>query len=603
MNNKEETKKKRDFVDKTIDFLFSKNETKWLIPILLIGVILRFIVARNISALGDEMVHGPHAIGFLHSGLLSTIAHSPPWFYLTDIAMRFLGVTMFSTRFLSFFYGSISIILIYLISSHIFNKKTGLISAFLFSLSFYIIRYTLMEMDLSAIFFLLLAVYSFMLAVEKQKFPYLAAISIGVASLIKTLSLFFVPAFVIGFFLFSKKEDTKEYAKKNIKNVLYFGLIITLLFSPILIHNYLWYMDKGMVDTYFAQYFDIGTVREAYSDQLGYDSGLLYKTLPSGIFNMLSTIFHYDPVIFILGILGLIFTFSLKEKRKYLWFLISFQLFGFVLLVLSNLLPTHYTTMMPVLCIFGAPFLIKLSSSFKQKISSKKLLTILLAIFFIFQIYLLLPHLTTRCALSQTREYAVMNMDKNSLVIADARIYRGRIAWLFNDFHYLESTYTDQIFSLNQNLSGNDVLTKVYFVECVVDDCGWGTITAGPLNDSSESIVQPFSSINPEKIILGGGGYDEETGKPYFKIYSTVIPLKPQILSIADSTHDWFYYPVNYLPKEKIFDNYQVNGTLDNLIYLIAWIITISSIVLAITFSIVPFFYLFRGKKNETSFN
>jgi len=599
MEEKEESeKKKNSFIDKAIDFLFSKNEAKWLIPIILLGVILRFVVARNISALGDEMVHGPHAIGFLHSSLLSTIAHSPLWFYLTDIATRILGVTMFSTRFLSFFYGSISIILIYLISSHIFNKKTGLISAFLFALSFYIIRYTLMEMDLSAIFFLLLAVYSFMLAVEKQKFPLLAAVCIGLASLIKTLSLFFVPAFLIAFFLFSKGQ--KNYVKNNIKKIIYFGLIITLFFSPILIHNYLWYKDKGMVDTYFAQYFDIGKAREAYSGQLGYASGFLEENFLKGILSMSSAVFHYDPVIFILGILGFIFAFSLKDKQKYLWFLVSFQLIGFFLLVLSNWLSTHYTTMIPVLCIFAGLFIDKLSLYFK-KINPKKVLAVLLILIFIFQIYMLSPHLTSRGALSKMRDYAIHNMDKNSLVVADARIYRGRIAWLFHDFHYLESTYLPEILNLNQNLSGEDIPMRVYFIECARDDCGWGTVTAGFLNDSSESIVQSFSSINPEKIILGGGGYDEETGKPYFKVYSTTLQLKPEILTLADSTHDWFYYPVNYIPKERIFDNYQVNGTLDNLIYLIAWIITISSIILAIIFSVIPFIYLFRGKKNETS--
>ena len=78
-----EPNKKPSFIDKLVDFVFSDDKRKWLILIFLLGAILRFIVARNISALGDEMVHGPHAIGFLHSGLISTILHSSLWFYLT----------------------------------------------------------------------------------------------------------------------------------------------------------------------------------------------------------------------------------------------------------------------------------------------------------------------------------------------------------------------------------------------------------------------------------------------------------------------------------------------------------------------------------------
>ena len=59
------------FIDSSVNFVFSNKEIKWLIPIVVLGAVLRFLMARNVSALGDEMVHGPHIIGFLHSGLIS----------------------------------------------------------------------------------------------------------------------------------------------------------------------------------------------------------------------------------------------------------------------------------------------------------------------------------------------------------------------------------------------------------------------------------------------------------------------------------------------------------------------------------------------------
>ena len=577
------------FIDKLIDFAFSKDARKYLIGIFLIGIVLRFIVITNISALGDEMVHGPHAIGFLNSGLISTIAHSPLWFYLTDIAMRFLGVTIFSTRFLSFFYGSLSILLVFLISSHIFNKRVGLISAFLLSISYFTIRYSLIEMDVSALFFILMAMYLFIISAENKKFPFFSALSLGTAALIKTLSLFFVPAFLIAFFLFDEKKDYK----KSIKNIILFGILIALLFSPILIHNYLWYKDKGMVDIYFAQYFNIGKAREAYAGQLGYASGFLEENFFKGILTMSKTIFTLDPLIVSMAIFGIILSFSMKDKRKYWIFLISFQLFGFFFLVLSNWLPTHYVTLMPVLSIFAAFFIDKFSLSFKG--NEKNALFIILLAIFLIQVYFLLPHLTSKCAICKMRNYAISSMDKSSLVIVDARIYRGRIAWLFNDFHYLESSFFPQFLQLNQNISGQDMPVKTYFIECVRDDCGWGTITSGPLNDTSEQMVMAFSQQSSlEKTILGGGGYDEETGKPYFRIYSTTLAFKPQILQLVDSTHDWFYYPLHYKPKEKIFDNYSITGLLDNLIYLFAWSILIISIILAFIFPIILIYNLFK---------
>lgn len=601
MNEKETNNPKKskldNLVDSFVNFIFSKDSRKWLIPIMFLGILFRFLMAINISALGDEMVHGPHAIGFLHSGLISTMLHSPLWFYLSDIIFRFLGVTMFSMRFLSFFYGSLTILVVYLISSKIFNKKVGLLSSFLLAISFFTIRYTLMEMDLSALFFLSLAIYLFIISMEKGKFPLFAAVCIGVASLIKTLSLFFIPAFLIAFFLFNKGKEKKRI-KKNLKNAFLFGLIILLFFSPIIFHNYFWYKDTGMVDVYAAQYF-FPELREVYAGQLGYDSGILFSTFLKGIPTMSKIIFSMDPLITILGILGIAFTFTFKSKRKYWYFLISFELFGFLFLILSNWLTTHYTTMIPVLCLFGGFSLYNFSMILSKKLGShkrtfNKIICMLIILILIFQIYLLSPNLTSRCGISQMRDYAIENMDKNSIVVADSRIYRGRIAFLFNDFHYLESNYFAQISELNSQLSGEELPTKGYFVECARDDCGWGTIDPeGDLNKASEQLVQLFSNqANLEKTIYGGGGYDEETGEPYFKVYSIQMQFKPQILQSVDSTHEWFYYPVNYLPKEKIWDNYNVYGVFDNLLYKLMALIIFLSILLAILFSSIPFIEL-----------
>ncbi len=606
---------KKSILDRSIDFIFSNDERRWLILIFILGVILRFFVANNVSFLGDEMVHGPHIIGFLHSGLISTFAHSPLWFYLGDMVFKIFEVTAFSTRFLSFFYGSLSILLVYLITVKIFNIRVALLSSFLFSVSYFTIRYTLAEMDHSASFFLLFAIYFFITQNEKGKFPYLAAVCLGLASLIKTLSLFFVPAFLIAFLIFDfKRESKKEYFIKNIKKCLLFGLIVVLFFSPILIHNYLWYTDKGMVDVYFAQYFDIGNVRQAYAGQLGYDSGLLSSRFFEGTFKMLSYIFMMDPLIVILGIMGLVFLSFSIEKRKYLLLFIFFELFGFVLLILSNWLPTHYTTMMPVLCIFGGYGLSRIFDYVTRPFSGggrKKITFFIIIAILLFQFFLvpvgtpviektnLVNHLTSRCGAVQMRDYAVDKMDKNSLVIADSRIYRGRIAWLFNDFHYLESAYLSQLLEANKNMSGTDIAMNIYFVECAVDDCGWGTIKNQPdFNQSMENIVSLFSQIPVEKTLYGGGGYEEEkTTIPVYRVYKTQIPLKPQVLQIADSTHDWFYYPVNYLPKEKIFDRYSVNGFFDNLLYKLAWLILIISIVIALILPLVIFFKLFNNSQ------
>lgn len=592
----EETKKDK-ILDKIINFWFSNDLRKGLVLVFILGVALRFIVSSNISSLGDEAIHGPHAIGFLHSGLLSTIVQSPLWFYLTDIFFKILGVTIFSTRFLSFMYGSLSILVVYLISSKIFNRKIGILSSFFLAVSYYTIKYTLAEMDLSALFFLLLAVYLFIVSHENGKFPYLAAVCIGIASLIKTLSLYFVPAFLIAFLLFDKQKLSKK-----IKNIFFFGFIILFFFSPVLVHNYLWYKDKGLVDIYFAQYFGIEKSQQAYQGIAGYDAGFSYFILkiPQQLYIMLIQTFLFtDPIIFIAGLLGFFLAFYLKEDKKYLIFLLLFELIGLGFLLMSTGLQTHYTTLVPVFCIFAGFALDSLTEKVSQKfkgISKKSLLTIFLIVILLLQLYFLMPHLTSKAGTSKLREYAANSMDKNSVVIADARIYRGRIVWLFHDFHYLESSYFMELLKVNQNLSGQKIPVTLYFAECAIDDCGWGTIGSQPdFNESVENIVQSFSSIQPEKLIYGGGYFGNE-GNPndiIYKVYKTQINLNPSLISIIDSTHDWFYYPVNYTPKEKIFDQYKVRGFFDTVLYLFAWLMIIVSILFSILAVFIPIISLF----------
>jgi len=69
------------------------------------------------------MVHGTHAINFMNKGVVSHMTQGPLWFYLADFFYNLLGVSLFSLRFLSFFFGALSIILIYLIARLLFNEK------------------------------------------------------------------------------------------------------------------------------------------------------------------------------------------------------------------------------------------------------------------------------------------------------------------------------------------------------------------------------------------------------------------------------------------------------------------------------------------------
>ena len=188
---------------------FIKN--KYLIGIILLGTVLRFLAVISIEPIADEMVHGSHAIGIIGSNAINHQNQSPIWFYLTDIAYKLLGVTFFSARFLSFFFGILTIPLLYLIVLKLFNsKKTALISSFLLSISFFTLRFTLSEMDISMIFFLLISFYYFILGIEKSKLSYFAVIFFFIALLTKPIALAFLPSYLIIFFLKDENPDNNS---------------------------------------------------------------------------------------------------------------------------------------------------------------------------------------------------------------------------------------------------------------------------------------------------------------------------------------------------------------------------------------------------------
>tara|TARA_Y100000310_G_scaffold342413_1_gene445573 strand:+ start:1331 stop:3130 length:1800 start_codon:yes stop_codon:yes gene_type:complete len=588
---------KRDNLDKFLDFILTKNTAKYLTLIVLLGAVLRYFVVKNISFLGDEMVHGPHAINMWSSGLISTVLESPTWFYLTDIAHKILGVTIFSTRFLSFFYGTLSILALYLLTKLIFNKKTALLASSLFAVSAFQIRYTLIEMDHSMTFFLLMGTYFFIkhFKEEKESYLYISALLLGTGVLIKTITAYFIPPLIIFYFIL--KKDKKFI--KNIKPLLKFIGIIALFTAPIIFHNILLYKHQGRVDTYFAQYFDINV--EAHTEIMTIEHLNPLQLGPIGLIKssygtIQNVFFKLDPLIFALGIIGMLWAIKKRSEHREKYLLITLFLFGWILQTTSNTLPTHFTVYIPFLCMFSSDLLTRIS---KLKLNKKNAKRFLIGSFMIILIANLFfipdnisSHLTSQTANAKMREFTIDNIQEDSLVVVDSRIYRGRIAWLFNDRHYLESAYFPQVLQA-RTTSQYNIPTKTYFVECARDDCGWGTIGEGNINTSSENIVNLFEQNSQLiKTFNGGGGYDEETGEPYFRVYKTVIDLPQGTIQLADSTHQWFYYPLHYTPKESNWDYYTPKGLSQNTIWWVGKFILYISILLALLAPLLLFYEL-----------
>jgi len=198
------------------------------------------------------------------------------------------------------------------------------------------------------------------------------------------------------------------------------------------------------------------------------------------------------------------------------------------------------------------------------------------------------------------RDFAIHNIDSKDIVIADGRIYRGRIMWMFIDKHYLESSYFSELMNLNQNIGGVDESHTLWFIECVPDDCGWGTIKDQPdFNKASEDIVSLFKEhAQVVDELTGGGSPVIEKGKPYFRIYKAQIGIKPKTIQAIDETHSFFFYPANYKPVEQAFDWYKTTGFKDTGLFIIAKVIIWASILFAF-FSIIWLANLWRKSLNK----
>lgn len=602
MESQEKEKvKNKELISRIIDFIFSNDQRKWLILIVLLGLFLRIVVASNVRPIADEMVHGTHAIDIISSGVINEQNECPVWFYLTDLSYMLFGVNATAGRFLSIFFGTLTILLVYLIGKNLFNEKIGLISAFLLSISAYHIRYALMEMDEAMIFFLLLSFYFFNKSlVNNRKISYFSIALMAIATLIKPIALPFILSFGLYFLFFAYKEaeKRKEFLRRNYKPMLLSVAIFLLFMTPLIAYNVILYQQKGIVDGLFSRFFKIN--QEIFSGLQGLENRFSFHMLfYQGLgWSVRDAFFDLDPAISILAAAGIILIFINKNYKQGRT-LALIHLIPFIFLAGTSLLQTHFVSFIPLFSLAAAVFIFHISERLPHHLK-KRFVCVLLVIILIINLYVLMPPLTSKSAIFKMRSFATSQIGERDIVVADARIYRGRIAWMFNDKAYIEASYFPQLLSLNQNISGASVPVDIYFIECAIDDCGWGTIKDQPdFNKSMEEMTDFFRNYSTEKkVISGGGGAGEKPGEEYFVVYKSQISIKSALYPLIYQTHDWFYYPVRWA-KNDWYDKYTPNGTFQVILNSTGRLFLWAAVILAILSSIICFLEVNKSFKSK----
>lgn len=596
-------KKRAPFLDESIDFIFSK-EAQRLFLIVLLALILRVIVASNLTPVEDESGSITHSIGFSRLAPLSQMAQAQVWYYLSDYIYRIAGVSLLTGRFLSVVFGTLSVIVVYLIASFLFNKKTGYVAAFLLAVSAYHITWTASYQDQTMMFFVLLAIYFFITEYSKSKtISIWSAVFLAIAELVKIITGVFV--LVFGFFtlgiLIKNYKNDKALFRKNLKRTIACLAILSIGMTPILAYNHFLYKEKGIVDLPFAQFLRINP--EFYTGPgLHHEEGFVLHKLPRNLSAVFSLYFiREDLLVFALGSLGILWLLSrLKKKNFGESFLLGIFFFALLFIASAIVLQTHYTSFFPLFAIFGGGFLVHLADSASLKRNSKKIIIAVLLLIAIFNIANVREPLTSESALQKMRTYAVEEIDENTLVVVDSRIYVGTYSWIFHDKSYVDAGHLQSLFQIS-NASGQVRPVKTVFIECVNDDCGWGTIKDQPdLNQTMENLVSEFAKISTIEDITSGGSITgvrggEIKGQPFYRIYKTSLLLNPGVLQAVEQTHSHFLY---HVPRdahpEQAFDYYKVRGPFNKMLNAFAYLVLYTILLLAVVSILVPFYILVK---------
>ncbi len=606
----EEKNKKRSKIDAIVSnlirLIYSKEKRieRYVFSLTIIGFILRLFAALNLDVLADDMVHVSQSAGILGAKILSTHSNPPLFYYLTDLAFKIFGYTTLASRFWPLIFGTLLIPLVYLMSIKLFkNKNIGLLSAFFVTFSSFLIRNTFGEASLIVIFFSFVGVYFGLIYLEEKTYTsiILSGIFFGLGVLTKYNAPFFLLGFLVYSLVFFKLKKETIFTKKNIYSLIILLIIVFLFSLPFITLNYLLYKDKGITDVYFSRVIQTNKTQEIYGGLAGQGNSFANNLLNPGNYGNYALPFHADLIILIFGLLGL--GYLIFRKQYYiLSFLLIILIIPFIFQSAGAPLSKHFVFMFFLLSISAGYGLYNLLKSFNKR----KFNYIIIAVLVILMIINLGSSYSTpfnyfdKSPTSQLKSFINTNINSNNLIVFDNRIYTSRTFWLATPYNFVSFYDFSNLYTLNFQI-GDKYKTPIdiYYVECAIDDCGWGTIKDQPeLNKSMEDYfrqlstqVQPIEYINSYEY-SGNEFYGNKQPIEVYKIYKSTIDFSPELLSQTYRFNSFYFVPYMYEDMSGYLFNYEIKNLPDRLLNSLSYYIILLSIILSII-SIFIILYLF----------
>ncbi len=583
--------------------------TRKILLITFLGFLLRLIAARNLEVLADDMVYASQSAGIFGAKLISTHSNPPLFFYLTDISYKLFGYTTIASRLWAILCGTLLIPLAFLICNKLLkNQRKAFFSAVMVAISSFLIRMSFTEQSLVVLFFIFFGVYVGMLFLDNsRKFLFIVfSILFGLALLTKYNAPFFILAFGVYalWYVRLKKTNSKPITLKSLSLL----IAILILFSlPFLSFNYLLYNQKGIVDVYFSRIVHLNTTQEMYGGLGGQENSFTDNLLNLSNYGNYSLPFLTDSLLTIFAIYGVWRLFKNKNKNV-LMFIGCFLFIPFILQSAGAPLQKHFAFMYFILAIPASECMHNIYEKIKNR-KALKIITLCLflgAILFSWGISLGTPNnYLSQGPTAQLKSFINEEVTDSSLLIFDSRIYTARSMWLATDKAYL--TFDQATAFLNQVFSqkvANSKYMDVYFVECVVEDCGWGWVSSNQnMNKSAEQFIDLISKNSDILKKINSKVYDGnelKIGQPtqeYYRVYRTRLNIPTAYLPEIKKSQSFYFTPYLYLNLNNYLFKYKTVDSFSRLLDKSSYIIILISVILSIVSLLFIFLFLLKVKQ------
>ena len=571
-----------------------------LIIIILLALVLRVMAASNIDVKPDEMIYSLIPLNIISADRLGSVEQSIVYFYVKDLGYKLMGgVTAVSGRLPSIIFGTLTTLVIYLLSMEMFKKrKYALMSAFLFAVSGYTIRHNY-EMDIMSfclMFLSTLFLLRYLQGNQEGKDLYLCAIFAALSILTKNITLLFFPIYglVLIPLLFTNEENdettSRKIDKKVLKQLLIVVAIITVLISPIFIYNYFTYQQNGVTDYYFANVIGIGNSGHSNTNK-AWEIGRFTNVFKEKV----EDFSKLDLILFVAGVLGIFFAMRYNRKATFLVLGPPLLIAGYLAGITGS--PSHYIILPMAFALF-APFSIVWIAAKVRKIATpSKIVLFILVIAAVMNVAALGDHLTTKSSIIELREYMKEELPDDGVVVLDQRIYSGIHHWIGHDKNYVDGR---NFFEIITAIAEYNIVTKptdVYFVECGKGTtCAWSTEMYEAFSQAGEAITQEFETHGTIVKTIDGKG--KRHGENHtFNVHKYRMPMSAEVILQAHNSYKFWGHDIGWDDPTDMFDYYETKGV-GKLVNGFGFLVLYLNVLLALL--TIPFvFYLVFWKRNQ----